>query len=113
MTQYQNEKDFSQAVVDYARSQGWEVWRTWRSIHSPPGEPDLRMVRPPVVIFAELKTMKGKLSEHQERAAELLGRCDGVQYFLWRPDAWDSIEEVLEQKIGQPHTDRRTQQVLF
>ena len=47
MTQYQTEKGFSQAVVDYAHTQGWTVWRTYDSRHSPAGEPDLRMVRPP------------------------------------------------------------------
>jgi len=104
MTQYQTEKDFSEAVVDYARSQGWEVWRTWYSAHSPPGEPDLRMVRPPRVVFAELKTMKGKLSEHQKRARDLLEECGGVEYFLWRPDDWSSIEDILERKVGRTHT---------
>jgi len=104
VTQYQTEKDFSQAVVDYARTQGWEVWRTWRSKHSPPGEPDLRLVRPPRVVFAELKSMKGKLSEHQVRARNLLEQCGGVEYFLWQPDQWDDIEAELERKIGHTHT---------
>ena len=51
MTQYQNEKDFAQAVVGYARAQGWLVGYTYDSRKSEPGEPDLRMVRPPVVIL--------------------------------------------------------------
>ena len=95
MTQYQNEKEFAQTVVEYARTQGWEVWRTWRSVHSPPGEPDLRMIRPPRVVFAELKTMKGKLSLHQKRAKALLEECGGVEYCLWRPSDWDAIEDIL------------------
>lgn len=95
MTQYQTEKGFSQAVVDYAHIQGWLVFRTYDSRHSPAGEPDLRMVRPPRVIFAELKVGKNQPTAYQREALGLLGQCPGVETYLWRPDQWDMIEEIL------------------
>ena len=59
ITERGSEKEFQQAVRDLAKLRGWMVWCTWNSLHGPAGEPDLRMVRPPRVIFAELKTEKG------------------------------------------------------
>ena len=55
------EKDFQTTVIDLARTYGWIVGFTHDSRKSEPGEPDLRMVRPPRVIFAELKTVKGQI----------------------------------------------------
>ena len=57
------EKEFQATVIDMARTFGWMVGFTHDSRRSEPGEPDLRLVRPPRVIFAELKTVKGKLSK--------------------------------------------------
>ena len=91
-----SEKDFAQAVVEYAQAWGWTVWRTWNSKHSPAGEPDLRMVRPPRVIFAELKSETGKLTTKQAEAVALLRECPGTWCYVWRPSDWDEIEGVLE-----------------
>jgi len=93
---YVNEKEFSQTVVEYAQACHWLVFRTWNSLHSPAGEPDLRMVRPPRVIFAELKREKGKVTKKQQEALELLEQCPGVETYVWRPSDWDKIEEVLK-----------------
>ena len=69
---------------------------TRRSKGSPAGEPDLRMVRPPRVLFAELKRERNAtVSPDQKRAAELLKACPCVEYYLWRPSDWDEIERVL------------------
>ena len=94
-TEAGSEKDFQQAVRDLAALLGWAVWCTWDSRRSPAGEPDLRMVRPPRVIFAELKTEKGRLTQMQSTAGELLAGCPGVEYYLWRPGDWDEIGEIL------------------
>jgi hypothetical protein len=89
------EKQFSQQVVGIAHLLGWTVFRTWSSRHSPAGEPDLRLIRPPRVIFAELKREKGKATALQEEALDLLRQCPGVEVALWRPSDWDNIVEVL------------------
>ena len=102
------EKDFQATVIDLARTYGWIVGFTHDSRKSEPGEPDLRMVRPPRVIFAELKTVKGKLTKGrwnksgnrwlpgQDQWAAVLSECPDVEYYLWRPDGLDGeIERIL------------------
>ena len=46
-------------------------------MHSPKGEPDLRLVRPPRVVFLELKADKGKLTPEQTEGLDLLGPLPG------------------------------------
>lgn len=82
-------------VVDLARLRGWATYHPFLSIHSPRGWPDLVLCRPPRLVLAELKSEKGKVSPDQERWLEMLGACDGVEAFLWRPSDFDRIVEVL------------------
>ena len=101
------EKNFQATVIDLARTYGWIVGFTYDAKKSEPGEPDLRMVRPPRVIFAELKTVKGKLTKGrwnksgrwmtgQDEWQDALSSCPGVEYYLWRPDGLDGeIERIL------------------
>jgi hypothetical protein len=89
------EKDFLQAVRDYARIKKWEDYHTWHSLHSPAGFPDLVLVRPPRVVFAELKVGGRPPTAAQERWHSLLRQCPGVEFYLWTPDDWNQIEEVL------------------
>ena len=91
----QNEKQFQVALREYAELMGWKVFATWHSIHSPKGEPDLRLVRPPRVVFAELKSERGKLTPSQAEVISLLEECPGIEVYLWRPSDWDAIERVL------------------
>jgi hypothetical protein len=98
------ERDFQATVIDMARTYGWIVGFTHDSRKSEPGEPDLRMIRPPRVIFAELKTVKGRISKGrwnksgrwlpgQDEWGEALASCPWVEYYLWRPT--DNIEAIL------------------
>lgn len=90
------EKEFQATVRSYAQAKGWLCWATWKSFHSPAGEPDLRLIRPPRVLFVELKSEQGKLSEAQMEAQQLLLCCPGIEVYLWKPSDWDRIEMVLE-----------------
>ncbi len=90
------ERDFLQAVRDYARLMGWADYHTWHSLHSPSGFPDLVLVRPPRVIFAELKSEKGQVSSSQEVWLKLLQNCPGVECYLWRPSDWEQIVRILK-----------------
>lgn len=99
-----SEAQFMQAVVDMARWHQWRVFhpRTVRTItghhltaytgHA--GFPDLVLASKDGVIFAELKTQKGRPSNHQQlwRAALEAG---GAEYYLWRPSDWWDIEKRL------------------
>jgi len=93
------EKQFEAQVKQLARMFGWLYYHTWRSIHSPAGFPDIVMVRDGTVIFAELKSEKGKVSEHQEEWITALERVAkgsvGAQVYVWRPSDWERIVEIL------------------
>ena len=103
------EKDFQTTVIDLARTYGWIVGFTHDARKSEPGEPDLRMAHPHQhrVIFAELKTVKAKLTKGrynksgrwmpgQDEWGDALTSCPGVEYYLWRPDGLDGeIERIL------------------
>lgn len=74
---------------------GWRAYHTHDSRHSAAGFPDLVLVRERIV-YAELKTTKGKLSPSQAAWMEAL-RAAGGEVYLWRPCCWNSgeIEAVL------------------
>lgn len=90
------EKAFSAQVVQLAHVLGWRVYRTWISIRSPSGYPDLTMCHPRHgILWAELKAEAGKLSVEQ---AEWLGalQAAGGHAFIWRPSDWPAIERILK-----------------
>lgn len=102
------EAQFAQVVIQAARGWGWLVGYTRDSRKSEPGEPDLRMIRPPRVVWAELKREKGRLSRGrwnksgnrwlpgQDDWADLLRQCSGVEYYLLRPSDWERVVEILK-----------------
>jgi len=91
------EKDFESQIKDLARLFGWKYYHTWRSIHSPAGFPDCVLVRQSRIIFAELKSEKGKVSPAQQEWLDALGNVGDkdVQVYLWHPSDFDKIVEVL------------------
>ena len=89
------EKEHMAQVKAAAENFGWRIYHTFDSQRSASGFPDLALVRPPRVIFAELKRQNGRLTLTQEWWRELLEACPGVQYHLWRPSDWEEIVEVL------------------
>lgn len=119
------EKQFSQYVVDLARTLGWLVYRTHDSRRSPKGFPDLVMVyadpnKPRFeLVFAELKTMRGELSPEQRQWYYALdfvsdgsaGKREGgwvwpVKAFVWRPCDEDEIFAVL---TGESYFEHETE----
>ena len=90
-----SEREFQAQMRQLAELKGWIVLTTWNSMHSPAGEPDLRLVRPPRVIFMELKSQKGKLSPAQEQVIALLKRCPGLEVYVFRPSDFEQIIKVL------------------
>lgn len=118
------ERDFLKQVVQLAQMYGWIVGshdksarfvrgRWISNITGDKGEPDLRMVRPPRFIVAELKlgeratrgkaTPKGGgaiggtygLTPEQKRWQEALTKCPGIETFVWTPGQLEDIERVL------------------
>lgn len=98
------ERDFSQQVVTLAQRLNWEVYRTWLSIRSPAGFPDLVLVRPPRVIFAELKMPRGRLSAPQRRWLRTLASCPPAEAYIWRWEEGilDAIRDILSAPDPRP-----------
>lgn len=99
-----SERDFQDRVIAEAQLRGWLCahfrpartatgWRT--AVQGDVGFVDTVLVRPPRVIFAELKTEKGRTSPEQLTWLEGLKGCDGVETYLFRPSDSDLISRVL------------------
>jgi hypothetical protein len=97
------ERPFQRQVIEWMRRYGWELisanndsrsiwWATDR------GLPDLIAVRPPRLLFAELKTehvKRGNEPAHQQRWLRALQRCHGVEAYCWRPSDELDIKRIL------------------
>lgn len=89
------EKQFESQIKGLAKIYGWLYYHTWRSIHSPAGFPDCIMVRGERLIIAELKSETGQPTLEQYEWLEALAEA-GQEVYLWRPDDFDEIAEVLK-----------------
>jgi len=92
---YVLEKDFQQTLMKYAQLAGWTVYHTYDSRRSEAGYPDLTMVRGTRLIFAELKSHKGKLRKEQEEWIQRLSDVPSIEVYIWRPLDWPEIEKTL------------------
>lgn len=101
-----SEDQLSQAVTDLARLLGYRLqYHTHDSRKSAEGFPDLVMVNPRVsrVLFVELKSERGQLTEAQLLWYSALTACN-VEAYVWRPEDWKdgTIESILK---GKPRED--------
>lgn len=109
------EKDWQRDVIQLARTLGWTVahfrpaqttkgWRTPVQADGA-GFPDLVLARDRVV-FAELKTSRGKLRPDQQHWHDTLHTA-GAETYVWRPDDLDQVLAALQHRTGpqpaQPH----------
>ena len=96
VTEHMSERVFRQRILDEAKRCGWRYYFTQRSDRSPAGFPDLVLVRGHQMILAELKTMKGRLTDAQKDWLLDLSGVKVVDATVWRPDEWEHIrDEVL------------------
>lgn len=97
-----SEKEWQGVVVELARRLGYLDYHTHDSRRSQPGFLDLVLVKPPRVLFVELKAEKGKTSPAQDVWLEALKLCPGVEAHLWRPSQWKEVADILQGKaIGK------------
>ena len=90
------EKDFQAQVLDLARLCGWLCYHTHDSRRSAPGFPDLVLVRPPRLVFAELKSEEGKLRPEQRAWLKTLASCtQAPESYMWRPRDLEAIQRTL------------------
>lgn len=92
------EEELSAAVRDLATVLGWRCYHTYDSRRSQPGFPDWVMVRDRV-IFAELKSERGRISIPQQDWLFALGEA-GAERYCWHPVDWTNgtIEAVLTKR---------------
>ena len=91
------EADLQAAIADLAAVLGWRSYHTFDSRRSNAGFPDLCLWRDHRLIFAELKSAKGKLTPEQEATLDSLMLTAG-ELHVWRPKDWfdNTIAEVLK-----------------
>lgn len=93
------EKQLMSQVKDIALIYHWKWYHPFLSKWSEKGYPDITLIRPPRIIFAELKRDTGKLTPSQQEWADLLQTCSGVEYYIFRPKDMEPnggmIAEVL------------------
>ena len=89
------EREFQAQVIKYAELAGWLVYHTYDSRRSQPGFPDLVLVRNKTVVFAELKSEKGRPTKAQKMWLYALEDCETVITRIWRPRDWNKVEAVL------------------
>ena len=59
------------------------------------GYPDITIVKVPKLIFLELKTEKGKVTEAQQEWHDLLNQCTSIEAHIVRPADFNEIVEYL------------------
>ena len=87
------EKHLQARILEAARALKWLAYHTFDARRSAPGFPDLVLVRPPRLIFAELKSSKGKLTVEQKEWLAVLALIPGVEVYIWKPE--DLQEAIL------------------
>lgn len=94
-----NEGIFVNRILTAAREKGWLAYHTHDSRGSAAGFPDLVLVRPPRVVFAECKTddtVRSKTTTAQDTWLAALAACPAIEQYLWRYQDWSKILEVLK-----------------
>jgi len=95
------ETDLRRSIVAAARECGWLVSFAWTSIHSPRGLPDLTLCHPErhELIYFELKSAKGKVSEPQQTWLDALAQVTSrVEARVIRPA---DLEDAYRRLAGQ------------
>jgi hypothetical protein len=91
----ETESGFQQAVIDLATLLNWKVYHTYDSRRSEAGYPDLTCVKGQRIIFAELKTDRGRVSPAQRDWLAALAGVPGVLACVWRPRDFAAIQAAL------------------
>lgn len=94
-----SEAEFQELVLAQAHMRGFATYHTYDSRRSDPGFPDLVLVRGSQLIFAELKSAKGRLSDDQQGWLDRLSSVRSVETHLWRPSDYPQIRALLERPV--------------
>jgi hypothetical protein len=90
-----SESAFMDTILQAAEIYGWWTYHTHDSRRSTAGFPDLVLIKPPRVIFLEVKSETGRLSRAQADVLAMLEAVDYVRSGVVRPSDWEQIVEWL------------------
>jgi hypothetical protein len=93
------EAQWQQRITDLCDVLGLKWHHETDSRRSKKGFPDLVIVGLGV-IFAELKTERGKVTADQQEWLDRL-RDAGVEHYVWRPSDWDFVLARLTRLAGK------------
>lgn len=106
-----SEETLLKMILKAARFYGWRTAHfrpgltqrgTWRTAVQGDGKgfPDCVLVRAGRLIFAELKSANGKLTNEQKQWLDDLSVVYkygfGVEVYIWRPSDYDKVLEILK-----------------
>ncbi len=100
LRQAMTEKEWLDAVLQTAQLFGWRTYHTFDSRRSPAGFPDLVLVRPPRLLFVELKTTKGRVTAKQLEWVGALADCTTIEAGVFRPTDEDALLDLLRPDTG-------------
>ena len=96
------EKDIRKQIQDYLRWTGWFVFYHLQGLGSYRGLSDLQALKDGRSVFIEVKTPRGRQSEHQKKFQRLVENA-GLEYVLAR--GIEDVEHLAGEK--QLSLDRR------
>lgn len=97
-----SEARFQADIIDLFTRTGWKHHHAHDSRRSVPGLPDLLLVhRKHGIVFAELKTDRGRTTPEQDAWIEALNVASRAQgggtcAVVWRPASWDKIVDIAQ-----------------
>lgn len=89
------EADWQRTVAGVAELHGWWWYHNPDSRRSNAGWPDLALLRPPRLLFVELKREVGRVSKTQAWMMTMLSLVPGVECYVWRPSDEPTVKEIL------------------
>lgn len=102
------EQQFTNELLKWAKVYGWRRFHVRNSgyggntqVQGDKGFPDLVLIRPPRLVFAELKVGKNKVAPEQQAWLTALAECEVEPYvpsaevYTWRPEQWSEILVIL------------------
>lgn len=80
-----SEVELQNQIIDRAKTYKWWWWHDKDSRLNNSGLPDLILIRPPRLIFAELKRQRAHLRPAQKVCLQLLRQIPCIEVNVWRP----------------------------
>lgn len=92
-----SERELMDAIVEYAERHGWRVWHDNDSRRNAAGLPDLILMREGELLWAELKTERGRVRPEQMDWLRELAEA-GEEVYVWRPSEW--FDGTIERRLA-------------